>query len=66
MSETMKSLLFNASRFKYSVIPLSKIAWFRVVAFTVADQGTVLSEVKLGSKLLYGFNSGQVGRFSLP
>lgn len=60
MSEAMQTLLFNTCRFKYSVIPLSEVAWFRVIALTVADEGTVLTEVKLGSQFLYGFNRGVV------
>ena len=63
MSEAVQTLLFNACRFKYSVIPLSKVARFRVIALTVADQGCILSEVKLCSELFYGFNSGVVKRY---
>ncbi len=47
VSEAMQTLLFNACRFKYSVIPLSEVAWFRVVALTVTDEGCVPTEVKL-------------------
>lgn len=57
--------MFYACSVKDSVEPLSKVAWFRVVSFTVADEGTILTEVKLLSQLIYGFNSG-VAKWNCP